>query len=98
MSGYQTTDFINSCEVLKLYRIYYNPYRQKQHVATIFRKQDGGETLSYFDTLLVKQSNPLWLPFFIAYSQQGLKFTELAWWAMNDIQFRLEDVLDTLED
>lgn len=42
MSGYQTTDFINSCEVLKLYRIYYNPYRQKQHVATIFRKQDGG--------------------------------------------------------
>ena len=43
MSGYQTTDFSTDCEVLKLYRIFYDPFRQTQHEATIFRKQNGGE-------------------------------------------------------
>ena len=45
MSGYQTTDFSTDCEVLKLCRIFYDPFRQTQHEATIFRKQNGGEAL-----------------------------------------------------
>jgi len=39
MSGYQTTDFSNACEVVKLYRII--PYQPNQHEATIFRKPNG---------------------------------------------------------
>lgn len=37
MAGYQSTDFSNPCEVLKLYRI----YGSYQYEATIFRKPNG---------------------------------------------------------
>lgn len=56
MSLYQTTDFSNSCEVLKLYRTVYEPY---QHEATIFRKPNG-EFEVHGACLVSDERNQVW--------------------------------------
>lgn len=59
MCAFQTTDFSNSCEVLKLYKIVYDPFKPNQHEATIFRKQQG-EFEVHGACLVSNDRHPVW--------------------------------------